>query len=324
MNSKSNFLKLMSESSQINVDDAAVRRVAINSIGKVNLPKDNSDEAYNKFFDDVNSAIIDNVTDKELSVLLLDEVDYCKASKMTPYRVIRSLQNKITNHDFMGESMRHNKVKPIIESFGYENYANQIRLIRSQIANCASDDDTKKLISDLETLSDDIIHEMKNEINGITISATSLLTSINTIAQKLDPEYKPKDYSESLNESVMVPVPTNAAFVNYELQPLTVFALFGKDKKPLLSSRGIIITSKMSETFNQDYANQLYGLIDNLKEVYVIDNEKYDEASGIRTDEDFYKFVKDNGELIKWTNEDKYPELPSDNTLFDDTDFIIQ
>ena len=61
----SQFLNLMHESNT-NIDDAAVRRTAINSLGKVNLPKDSSDEAYNKFFDDVTAAIIDNVVDKEM------------------------------------------------------------------------------------------------------------------------------------------------------------------------------------------------------------------------------------------------------------------
>lgn len=325
----SQFLNLMHESKQ-DVDIASIRRVAINSIGKVNLPKDSSDAAYNKFFDDVTAAIIDNVVDKEMSIILLDEIDYCKAAEMTPYRVIRALQNKITNYKFVGESMSHKKEsKPICESFGYDNYNKHISLIQSQAVNCSSNDDINSLISDLEMLADDIVHEMQNETNAIVIQATGLLSRINTIAQKLNPEYQPKNYNESLNESVMTPtpVPYTAAFNNVELQPLVVFALFGKDNKPLLNSRGVIITSKMSETFNQDYANSLYVLISNLKEVYVLDNAKYNEAADIRTDEEFYKFVKANGELLKDTSADgkiHSIDMQTEETLFDDTDFIIQ
>ncbi len=325
----SQFLNLMHESNR-DVDDAAIRRAAINSIGKVNLPKDSSDEAFDKFFDDVTAAIIDNVVDKEMSIILLDEVDYCKSSQMTPYRVIRALQNKITNYKFVGESMSHNKtLKPMCESFGYDNYNKHINLIQAQAVNCSSNDDINRLIDDLEMLSDDIIHEMKNETNAIVIQATGLISRINDIAQKLNPNYKPKNYTESLQESVMTPtpVPYTAAFTNVELQPLVVFALFGKDNKPLLNSRGVIITSKMSETFNQDYANSLYVLISNLKEVYVLDNAKYDEAADIRTDEEFYKFVKANGELLKDTSADgkiHSVDMQTEETLFDDTDFIIQ
>lgn len=325
----SQFLNLMHESNT-NIDDAAVRRTAINSLGKVNLPKDSSDEAYNKFFDDVTAAIIDNVVDKEMSIILLDEVDYCKSSQMTPYRVIRALQNKITNYKFVGESTsREEDSKPICESFGYDNYNKHINLIQSQVTDCASNDDINRLIGDLEMLSDDIVHEMQNETNAIVIQATGLISRINTIAQKLNPNYKPKNYNESLKESVMTPtpVPYTAAFTNVELQPLVVFALFGKDNKPLLNSRGVIITSKMSETFNQDYANSLYVLISNLKEVYVLDNAKYNEAADIRTDEEFYKFVKANGELLKDTSTDgkiHSVDMQTEETLFDDTDFIIQ
>lgn len=325
----SQFLNLMHESKQ-DVDTASIRRVAINSIGKVNLPKDSSDAAYNKFFDDVTAAVIDNVVDKEMSIILLDEIDYCKAAEMTPYRVIRALQNKITNYKFVGESMSHKKEsKPICESFGYDNYNKHISLIQSQAVNCSSNDDINSLISDLEMLADDIVHEMQNETNAIVIQATGLLSRINTIAQKLNPEYQPKNYNESLKESVMTPtpVPYTAAFTNVELQPLVVFALFGKDNKPLLNSRGVIITSKMSETFNQDYANSLYVLISNLKEVYVLDNAKYNEAADIRTDEEFYKFVKANGELLKDTSTDgkiHSVDMQTEETLFDDTDFIIQ
>lgn len=339
----SQFLNLMHESKQ-DVDTASIRRVAINSIGKVNLPKDSSDAAYDKFFDDVTAAVIDNVVDKEMSIILLDEIDYCKAAEMTPYRVIRALQNKITNYKFVGESMSHKKEsKPICESFGYDNYIKLIDSAKSELFNfrksindtsntadkLKSANNIKSVIDNLIVIRDDIVHEMGNEINAITIQATGLLSRIDEICKKFDPSYVPKDYNESLKESVMTPtpVPYTAAFTNVELQPLVVFALFGKDNKPLLNSRGVIITSKMSETFNQDYANSLYVLISNLKEVYVLDNAKYNEAADIRTDEEFYKFVKANGELLKDTSADgkiHSVDMQTEETLFDDTDFIIQ
>lgn len=241
MSQSSEFLNIMKESTPIsdpNMDLSAVKRAAISAIGSVILPETNSEEDLNKFYADVTGAIIDNVADKNLSITLLDELDYHRASNTTAYRVIRALTNKITLYQTKNESVKSRRSKR------------------------------------LQT------------------------------------------------ESVMAP--TGGTYSAEEIQPLVCFAIFGKDKEPLLNSKGVIITSKMSDTFNQDYANSLYALIGNAKEIYVIDNEVYNQAADIRDDSEFYKFVKDNGELLKWTNQDDFPDLPKDETLFDDTDFIIE
>lgn len=228
LNNKNTYLNLMFEDNEIS-NIAAARRSALNEIKSVKLPNSNNTDAVNKFYDDLYNAAI-NVSDKDLSLLLLDEVDYCKASNISPERTLRSLIRKITNHNF--------------------------------------------------------------------------------------------------NESVMTPtpIPYDARFENKEAQPLVCFALFDKDNKPLLNSKGVIITSKMSDTFNQDYANSLYGLMNNADQIYAIDNDVFDKTSDIKDDTDFYKFVKDNGKLLKNTNTDSAFKLNGEveNTLFDDTDFVIK
>lgn len=178
----------------------------------------------------------------------------------------------------------------------------------------------------------------KKELNKLRVSLhndgkrerkeTSQLLS--TIDKAIDNAWRELGESKNVGgagvkESVMTPTPTpyKADFTSAQVEPLVVFALFGEKNKPLLSNRGVVITSKIGEDFEQTYANSLYRLVKNLKDVYVIDNEVYDKTKDFRTDEEFYDFVKKNGKKLEFTDKD-FIEPTQDNSIVDDTDFLIK
>lgn len=208
------------------------------------------------------------------------------------------------------------------ESFDKYDYFKDIRSIMNNTvmdSKSSKDEAVKKLLS----LKNQLISHVKIERDNITIAETDVLLSIESALDRLG--YNLSDEDKKLDESIMVPTPTpyKADFTSEQIEPLVVFALFGEENKPLLSNRGVVITSKIGEDFEQTYANSLYRLIKNLKDVYVIDNEVYDKTKDFRTDEEFYDFVKKNGLKLEFTDGD-FVEPTQDKSIIDDTDFLIK
>lgn len=207
------------------------------------------------------------------------------------------------------------------ESFDKYDYFKDIRSI---IGNTVMDSKSSKdeAIKKLLGLRDQLISHVKIERDTITMAGTDVLLSIKSALDRLS--YNLFD-DKKLDESIMVPTPTpyKADFTSEQIEPLVIFALFGEENKPLLSNRGVIITSKIGEDFEQTYANSLYRLIKNLKDVYVIDNETYYRTKDFRTDEDFYEFVKKHGVKLEFTAAD-FVEPTQDRSIIDDTDFLIK
>lgn len=125
-------------------------------------------------------------------------------------------------------------------------------------------------------------------------------------------------------ESVMAPTSTPYAPADSSSQvPTSILVLFDEDKKPLLSSRGVVISAFSSQGNLDNYANSLYGLVKNVKEVYSIIPELYSQAITKLDDKEFYKYVKDNGVLHNRLAEVKAEEKVYSDALDTDPDFEL-
>lgn len=126
-------------------------------------------------------------------------------------------------------------------------------------------------------------------------------------------------------ESIMTPTPTPYAptepFSEYSQAMIVVF---DEDKMPLLSSRGVITSSFSSQGQLDNFASNLYGLIKGAKEVYSVIPELYTQAVTKLDDEEFYKYVKDNGILHKRLEDAKPEEQVFADALDIDPDFVIE
>lgn len=70
-----------------------------NEIENLDIPENlTDDEAVNKFYDNLYATVSDKMVDSDLTITLLDEIDYCKASKFSPQKVRQRLKKKIYDY----------------------------------------------------------------------------------------------------------------------------------------------------------------------------------------------------------------------------------
>lgn len=125
-------------------------------------------------------------------------------------------------------------------------------------------------------------------------------------------------------ESVMTPTPTPYAPANeYSSAPTSILVLFDEDKKPLLSSRGVVISAFSSQGNLDNYANSLYGLIRNAKEIYSVIPELYSQAITKLDEKELYKYIKDNGVLHARLEDAKAEDRVYIDALDTDPDFEL-
>lgn len=125
-------------------------------------------------------------------------------------------------------------------------------------------------------------------------------------------------------ESVMTPTPTPYAPADaYSSAPTSILVLFNEDKEPLLSSRGVVISAFSSQGNLDNYANSLYGLIRDAKEIYSVIPELYSQAITKLDNKEFYKYVKKNGVLHTRLEDAKAEEKVYTDALDTDPDFEL-
>lgn len=69
-------------------------RFIYDAITNLTIPEDLTDKEYiNKFYESLTNIVISDTVDSDLSIKLLDEIDYCKASNYNPYKVRQRLKH---------------------------------------------------------------------------------------------------------------------------------------------------------------------------------------------------------------------------------------
>ena len=107
-------------------------------------------------------------------------------------------------------------------------------------------------------------------------------------------------YFDLMYESTMVPTPVPyAPNVENSEMPNIIFVAFDKEKTPIFSPRGIIITAMSSQSLIEKYALSLYKLLRNADEVYSIIPELYTEAVTRLSQEEYYDYISKNAKLHK-------------------------
>ena len=131
-------------------------------------------------------------------------------------------------------------------------------------------------------------------------------------------------YMNLFYESSMTPTPTPYAPASiFSGEQEAMLVLFDENKESLLSNRGVIISGFSSQSHLDNYANSLYGLVRNVKEVYSIIPELYSQAITKLNDTEYYKYIKDNGTLHDRLEEAKPEEKVYSDALDIDPDFIL-
>ena len=132
-------------------------------------------------------------------------------------------------------------------------------------------------------------------------------------------------YFDLMYESTMVPTPVPyAPNVENSEMPNIIFVAFDKEKTPIFSPRGIIITAMSSQSLIEKYALSLYKLLRNADEVYSIIPELYTEAVTRLSQEEYYDYISKNAKLHKQLEDITEEEVVYDNILDTDPDFKIE
>lgn len=127
---------------------------------------------------------------------------------------------------------------------------------------------------------------------------------------------------EAMTESVMTPTPIPYSPAT-ETNDSAIIILFDHDNKQLLSNRGAITLSVSSQATLDNYANSLYNLIPSVTQVFSIIPELYTQAITKLSDEDFYKYIKDNAVSHKKFDSVDVDDLVYNDAIDTDADFDI-